>query len=119
MTSKHKVFIYGTLRQEFSEPTHLIYDHGMYNYYDRFPYIIKEKGNDDWVVGNLLMVDDKELDHLDRYEGVDRGLYTREQVEVFSLKEDERSEGLAWVYVAGNIAPPRIESGNWHEREQL
>lgn len=119
MTSKHKVFIYGTLRQEFSEPTHLIYEYGMYNYHDRFPYIIKEEGTDSEVVGNLLMVDDKELDHLDRYEGVDRGLYTRKQVEVFSLPTGEAEEDLAWVYVAGNIAPPKIESGDWHEREQL
>lgn len=119
MTSKHKVFIYGTLRQEFSEATHLISGYGMYNYHDKFPYIIKEEGADSQVVGNLLMVDDKGLDQLDRYEGVGSGLYTREQVEVFSLEEGEWSEELAWVYVAGNIAPPKIESGDWHERGQL
>ena len=119
MTSKHKVFVYGTLREEFSEATHLINDYGMYNYHDRFPYIIKEEGTDSQVVGNLLMVDDKGLDHLDRYEGVDRGLYTREPVEVFPLANGEQEQDMAWVYVAGNIAPPKIESGNWHEREQL
>lgn len=122
MTSKHKVAVYGTLRPkvekgEYQKATHFILGFDMFNYYDRYPYITKSLDEDATVMVNIMEVDDKGLDYLDRYEGVDNDLYTREQVEVWSFEEGEPSQELAWIYVAGNVAPARIPDGDWAKRD--
>lgn len=111
----HKVFVYGTLRPKGAEATHILYDYEMYNYHNRFPYIVESVAFDDvFVRGNVLTVDDKQLAQLDRIEGVERGLYTRETVEV---KDIETKDTItAFVYVAGDIAPSFIPSGDWLDR---
>lgn len=118
---KHKVAVYGTLRPrdgkgQYEEATHYLSGYRMYNYHDKFPYVEKSTDESDIVLVNILEVDDKGLDHLDRYEGVDNGLYTREQEEVWSRDDDTPETELAWVYVAGNISPERIVSGDWNDR---
>lgn len=113
----HKVFVYGTLRPKDStgnyiEASHRVGDYLMYNYYDKFPYILPDESDMNNVVyGNLLEVDDAELSRMDRYEGVASGLYNRVKETVVSVREGSSTE--AWVYVGGSIAPPVVESGDW------
>lgn len=110
---KYKVFVYGTLRPEGVAPTHELYDFTMYNYFNRFPYLVfNEYGTG--VNGVITEVTDKELKEMDRYENVKSGLFTRIQVTVQDLETAEEVE--AFVYVAGNIHPPVIESGDWFSR---
>jgi gamma-glutamylcyclotransferase (GGCT)/AIG2-like uncharacterized protein YtfP len=111
----HKVFVYGTLRPNGAEATHVLYDYDMYNYYDRFPYIVHADYFDDCAVyGNVITVDDEQLARLDKIEGVAQGLYTREIVEV---KDIETKDTLtAFVYVGGDIVPACITSGDWFDR---
>lgn len=110
---KHKVFVYGTLRPEGVAPTHELYDYTMYNYFNRFPYLVFEEGRS-LIVGVIVEVTDKELKEMDKYENVKSGLFTRIQVTVQDLTTAEDVE--AFVYVAGNIHPPVIESGDWFSR---
>lgn len=110
---KHKVFVYGTLRPEGVAPTHELYDFTMYNYFDRFPYLVYEDGRS-IVRGVIVEVSDKQLKEMDRYENVKSGLFKREEVTVQDLATAEEIE--AFVYVAGNIHPPVIESGDWFSR---
>lgn len=121
--NKHKVAVYGTLRPkddkgEYLEATHFILGYDMYNYYDRFPYITPSMDDDAMVMVNVMEVDDKGLEYLDRYESTDTGLYYRGQEELWSLDEGEPSPELVWVYVAGSIAPDHIPSGDWTKREK-
>lgn len=109
---KHKVFVYGTLRPEGVAATHELSDFTMYNYFNRFPYIVFEDGTG--VDGVILEVTDKELKEMDRYENVKSGLFIRIQVTVQDLATAEEIE--AFVYVAGTIHPPVIESGDWFSR---
>lgn len=108
----HKVFVYGTLRPEGVAPTHELYDYTMYNYHERFPYLVAEESGT--VVGVVVEVTDKELREMDRYENVKSGLFKRMEVVVQSIKTGEDVE--AFVYVAGNIHPPTIPSGDWFRR---
>lgn len=116
MATKHKVFVYGTLRglAKQSEATHTLTNYAMYDY-GRFPYIVEdENGDDSEVLGNVIEVTEKELKELDRYEGVERGLYTRNTVEVH---DDSGVAVKCFVYVAtNNIHPRRIESGDWYNK---
>ena len=109
--TRHKVFVYGTLRPEGVRATHKLFGYLMYNYHNRFPYIIPDPQRDSWVYGNILEVTNKELKQLDRIEGIDAGLYRRISVDVMPV------HGMAtiptWVYVAGNIAPTPIPRGDW------
>lgn len=115
---RHRVAVYGTLRPstngKYIDATHILHGFAMYNYYDKFPYIKESEG--DMVFVNVLEVDDKGLDGLDRYEGVDKGLYDRMMVSIATL--DGRDAGQAWVYVAGDIAPEKIDSGDWAKEQE-
>lgn len=110
---KHKVFVYGTLRPEGVAPTHALDDYTLYNYFDRFPYLVFEEGRSR-VVGVVVEASLKELKQMDRYENVKSGLFRREVVIVRDLATGTYVE--AFVYVAGNIHPPVIESGDWFSR---
>lgn len=105
---KHKVFVYGTLRPRGVTATHYVEGFGLFNYYDRFPYIQEGEGT---VYGNLVEVTDRQLKEFDRIEGIAHGLFKRETVLVTGLGHAEDS--TAFVYVAGNVAPLRIQSGDW------
>lgn len=113
--SKHKypVFVYGTLRPKGVAPTHKLPDFTMYNYFNRFPYIVFEECRTG-VYGVVVEVSDKELKEMDRYENVKSRLFIRIQVTVQDLATGTDVE--AFVYVAGNIHPPVIESGDWFSR---
>ena len=117
MTDKlNAVFVYGTLRPS-KEATHTIYCHEMYDY-GRFPYLIKSDGNAESVKGNLIYVTDEQLEQLDHYEGVERGLYTREDVLAFPIDSEGVTPGTqCFVYVATDrLHPKQISSGDWFNR---
>ena len=112
---KHKVFVYGTLRPEdekgnYLPATHRLYFYDMYNYYDEFPYIVTGEG---MVIGNIKEVDDLELEQLDKYEGVDRGLYRREVGVVYSTSDIHETPQKVWMYVGDSIVTPLVASGDW------
>lgn len=110
----HKVFVYGTLRPHGAAVTHLLMGYSMYNYYDKFPYIVPNE--DDIVFGNIVEVDDKGLKEFDHIEGVKQGLYVRESVKAQVLSSSEEKYVDAFVYVAKDIAPTYIPSGDWFHR---
>lgn len=106
----HFLFAYGTLRP-YKHATHRLDNHAMYDY-GKFPYIVHSIGS--VVHGNVVKVTESQLKELDKYEGVDRGLYTREKVEA-SDYQGNRFE--CFVYVATrNIHPQLVTSGDWFNR---
>lgn len=115
--SIHRVFVYGTLRPKdesynYLPATHVLWGYAMYNYYHRFPYIEKA-GTPDYVVGNIIEVDDDGLANLDVYEGVHNNLYSRIKVTVESLDEDvSQKDEEVWVYVADEISL-KVKQGDW------
>ena len=120
MSAKNNyLFTYGTLRQE-REPTHFIYGYELYNYYDKFPYVVPALAYDTgtarrqelMVKGNLVQLSDQELKACDKYEGLENKLFKRVKVPVYSL-QSLLPELRAFVYLADRIAPTRIESGDW------
>lgn len=113
-----KLFVYGTLRDKGSAPTHFINGYDMYDYYGRFPYIQPTVGDRCFhsrVYGNLVEVTASKLKLFDKYEGIKTGLFTRQEVPVFAI-DNVITPVTAYVYVAGNIAPPVIDSGDWLRR---
>lgn len=111
----HKVFVYGTLRPRDDEgallpATHRLYGYDMYNY-GRFPYIEGSVYAHKSVYGSIIEVDDEALAQLDRYEGVNKGLYRRITEPVNAIYDEGTTS--AFVYVAGNIVCPQITSGDW------
>lgn len=112
--NKHKVFVYGTLRSNLGESTHILPDHVMLAYEGRdfkFPYVVAHYDYD--VFGNIIEVDDAELEQLDRYENIRIGLYARKKVEVTNSSTAESEE--VWAYIAGPALFNVIESGDWLE----
>lgn len=106
----NKLFVYGTLRPT-KLATHEVYNYAMYNY-GKFPYIVQHVGAK--VSGNLVAVTDEELLTLDRHEGVHKGMYTREQVEVVDVDDEVTT---AYIYVAtANLHPAQIASGDWFKQ---
>lgn len=110
MSTTDKLFVYGTLRTK-EEPTHSLMDHALYNA-GPFPYIRPAPTWD--VHGCVIEVTPEELMAMDIYEGIERGLYTREKLEVLNAETGERE--MVWVYVGGPDWPVLIESGDWYER---
>lgn len=110
MANEHLVFVYGTLRDEAKDPTE--YTLSGYEMFSAgaFPYIRQGEGT---IKGQLLVANDSDMKYLDKYEGVERGLYTRERVHV--LKNGKADEALeVWAYVAGPLLnSPKIDSGDW------
>lgn len=113
MANEHLVFVYGTLRAEASDLTpYILPEYEMYSA-GAFPYIIPSEDWESQVTGQVLSVDDTGLEALDEYEGLSRGLYTRERVGV--LKNGKADQAVeVWAYVAGPaLNSPRITSGDW------
>jgi gamma-glutamylaminecyclotransferase len=68
----------------------VLYDAGEY------PALKLSASAGDVVRGQLLELDDAALPRLDRYEGVDSGLYVRQACDV---RDDDGRVRAAWVYV--------------------
>lgn len=120
----HKLFVYGTLRQEAEDPT-LYYAPGtaLFNL-GRFPAAAESRYFG--VVGQIMEVDDDRLAMFDRYEGVEAGFYTREKT-ICLRKDGEPGSVEAWIYMAGDDIIRyieekrrrgyrlRIQSGDWDD----
>lgn len=117
MKAKHRVFVYGTLRSG-RMATHGLEGYLMLAYQGRdfkFPYIVEHPNFN--VVGNVIEVDDAELEQLDRYENVRSGLYVRKEVEVVDLDAAYETE-VVWAYIAGPSLFNIVESGDWYHADQ-
>lgn len=113
---KHRVFVYGTLRDG-HEPTHKLGRNALLQAVDgqKFSFPMVQLVDFDLpfqVVGNVLEVNQKELEELDRYENVKNNLYRRIKLPVNKIGVEEQEE--MWVYVAGPaLERPIISSGDW------
>lgn len=118
ISKKHKVFVYGTLRPSNAVATHVLSGYRMHDY-GKFPYIVEDDRNFYDVVGNIIEVTSKQLTELDRIEGVKHGLFRRieEYAYPIGIAWDIANEVEVFVYVADNIVPPVISSGDWFNRE--
>lgn len=116
-----KLFVYGTLRKD-KEPTgkppFVLIGYKMFAYSGNFefPYIQRTRNPEDKVLGELLTVSESKLKELDRYEGVDRGMYSRDLVTVHTTSETPASIDNVHVYVEKGFAPKPVLSGNWFRR---
>lgn len=116
----HKVFVYGTLREDKSKkaPPFCLNGYKLFEYPSGnfpFPYITKTGDGGDVVFGELLTVDDEQLALLDKYESVDRGLYSREEVTIQPTSPGHPYQ-RAFVYVEASLHPKEVKSGNWFRR---
>lgn len=107
----HRVFVYGTLRPKGKKATHMLMWHALWDM-GKFPAAVSTGKINDVVYGNIITVTDSQLKGLDYYEGIDSGLYTRQELMVYT-KDEKQQDGVAFVYVAGNVMPELIESGDW------
>lgn len=113
----HTVFVYGTLRPDGQPATHSLSGYRMYNYYNKFPYIVRTGINVDLVFGNILNVTTEELLELDKYEGatLEAGqLYARALVDARELGSTHSLSCI--TYVGRKIVPKLIETGDWNHR---
>jgi gamma-glutamylaminecyclotransferase len=112
----HRVFVYGTLKKGFwnnpllkgceffgsavTVPTYsmISVSHAVITL---FP-VIRPSENGKPVAGEIYTVDDEVLERLDRLEGVHKGMYSRELIDVtLPLANGERLPNKAFIYVAG------------------
>ena len=111
-TKKHQVFVYGTLKHGFWNNrllenaeyvgNALIEGLDLFSL-GGFPGVVDGTGR---VVGEVYMVDDLELKHLDRLEG-NGSFYTREQRNTLLYQTPDGTDknnyiGESWVYVLPN-----------------
>lgn len=104
------LFVYGTLRRAFSHPMQKLLERGgmwrgegtcQGRLYDlgAYPGMVDPDAPEDEVTGDVYALaparQDKVLHRLDRYEGVEAGLYRREQRSVVLGGEEVN----AWVYL--------------------
>ena len=115
-----RVFVYGTLRGK-KAATHVLPRAALWLIKNgNFPYPTV-RFNDEGapyseVVGNLLLVDDAQLAELDAYEGVEQGLYRRQEVVVQEIGNADANVST-YIYVGSdNFFPSPIPSGDWFNR---
>lgn len=113
----NKLFVYGTLRQ--GQPTHRLPGYMMFKvrgegfdfpFIQPYPYVDAMPN----VLGSVVDVTDDELEKLDVYEGVARGLYIRQKAFVVPLGRSVSAMEEVQVYVGGPaLAYEPIPSGVW------
>lgn len=115
-----KIFVYGTLRTG-KEPTHRLPGYIMFAVQGKtfnFPYIQAYPWQDQQpsIIGNVIEVSDDELAQLDHYEGLKRGLYTREEVVIYALDKRVSKPEIVQAYIGGPaLVNPIVMSGHWPE----
>lgn len=115
---KHRLFVYGTLRKG-QLPTHKLPGYMMFAIPGKvfsFPVIQPYPWDDRQpdVYGNILEVDDQNLADFDHYEGVERGLYVRENVVVYPLVSGPAAPEIVQAYIGGPaLVRQPIPSGVW------
>lgn len=131
-SSRHRVFVYGTLKRGFynhrllqereakfvgnastREPMRLVL--GEYG----IPYLMKGEGNTA-VPGELWEVDDAGLDALDVLEGIDEGMYERVTLDVNLMddgggRDETTTTTSAQAYVCGPESERRGVGTTWSE----
>lgn len=112
-----KLFVYGTLMAG-EKVTHQLPGYMMFAVQgDKFNFPVIQPVPDEWdadvvVYGCILEVDDQQLQQLDYYEGVARGMYSREKVTVYNLETS--SVESVQVYVGGPVLVNKpIPYGVW------
>lgn len=115
----NKLFVYGTLKQG-AGITHRLPGYMMFKVRGRdfsFPVIQPYPWNEGIqpdVLGTVVDVSDEELEKLDVYEGVSRGLYKRVQASVFASSSNIAVGETVWVYVGGPaLVHEPIPEGVW------
>lgn len=129
--NKVPVFVYGTLKKGFRANNILedcefigkevIKGFSMYNYMDKFPFIVRTDNKEDIVCGEIYLVPiDKIAYELDIYEGYNpyalENLYIREVIDL-SVVGSGIYKNKCFVYVQypqGIDYHKRIESGEWN-----
>lgn len=72
------------------------------------------------VIGELYLIKNKHLEALDHLEG-EGVLYKRQQVEVFSVKDDtlyRETEVMTYVYL-GDVKGKRKVEGKWYIQQNI
>jgi gamma-glutamylcyclotransferase (GGCT)/AIG2-like uncharacterized protein YtfP len=116
---KVKVFVYGTLRPRDNKRCYLSATHVLYGYqmFDNVSYpFIKPVGEatNSCILGNIIEINERELESLDRYENIHSGLYVRDTATALSIADNEPVD--VFVYVAGPLFDPQpIASGDWKQ----
>ena len=96
------IFVYGTLKRGFKnnsvltglnstyiKPAETIKPYPMFDLGDGFPYLQDEPGKGKSITGEIWDIEDKDMVHLDRFEGVPT-LYKKGTIEVYINGEIER-----------------------------
>lgn len=105
------LFTYGTLRQS-KKPSSFVRGFQMYNA-GAYPYVVRTDNPDHVVKGELLHIpNDDQWAKIDKYEGVDRGLYYKSTAEVFPIDDDAKSIE-AVIYIATSQWPTLVPEGEW------
>jgi len=99
----HKVFCYGTLKPK-EEDTHTV--KGRMWSVGPFPCVILGGSKD--IPGQIIQVTDKEVEALDRYEGVPH-MYTREKTTAYGKDGQEE----VWIYEWANDVNDFKEIDKW------
>ena len=83
-----------------------------------FPFVLYQEGSSFWAL--LFSVNELELNHLDTYEGVDAGLYTRKKIEVLLKSKMKKN---AFIYIPTketikkyDLAPQIDLNDRWKEK---
>ena len=117
----NKLFIYGTLMKT-KNITHRLPGYMMFavpGHTFNFPVIqpYPWKDNLPSVFGTVVEVEDEEWPKMDKYEGVDRGLYKRVQAMCYPVTPASAISGEpVWVYVGGPVLSLEpIPDGIWRQ----
>ena len=114
-----RLFCYGTLRRgEFAHKLLSKHDaefirecktHPRYHLYDqgRFPGMVIQEDEPGGVYGELFEVSDECLQDTDYYEGVDSGLFCREEIDI-----EDGDKAIAYL-IQSPFTGTRISSGIW------
>ena len=125
-----KLAVYGTLRNRHPDAVEgWIYGFKLYDTGNGFPAIVKAEDGMTPIKVDLFDATERSLWMYDRVEGIENGLYTREEVLVFdSLTKhytgDEKGGVTADIYVAGPMLMKskdrftEIKCGDWLEYKE-
>lgn len=130
--SSNRIFIYGSLRKEFSSPVRSVlkdyaefFDEAVFQgrlyMIDWYPGAVKSENPDDTVIGEVYKIINREfvLEILDHYEGCSAGI--PQPHEFVRKKESVRlkngKEITAWIYLydLSTVGKKRIPSGDYVE----
>lgn len=119
---KHRIFVYGTLKQGFGNHHYLQsatfvgcgYTKIKYSLYvEGIPFVVKDNPTSH-IFGEVYLVDDLALHRLDSLEG-HPDWYRREQVAVILTDRPIQTEDMAWLYFYPEKRGRLLRSGVYEE----